>query len=451
MKVTNWRKTVGVSLLAAGLWSPSQAQAVNIAIGDPSFEAYVVPQSGPGSHYAYSDLYRPTSAWIDDLDMSEQDDGEGNWIYDATYSESGTLRGAPRTGNQAMHGRFSYNMQKVSNVFEAGKTYTFSIYAQGHSETFEPFDEGRSHLYLFNGSQPFDHDTALKSKLFSTKTGDYPIRPAGSSAALSRAIWQKISISHTVYSDSPELGQPIGIGFYGGADATFDDAALSADVTILTLEVNTTNGATRIVNQTGQPVSLDYYQITSAGNSLNTAGWNSLQTQNLAGFPAGNGSGNGWEKAGGADDGALGESYLAANSQLAAAGVLNLGSAFSVGDPQDLNFQYAQATSSRNADFNNNGVVDGNDFLAWQRGLGSMGAGVTKASGNANTDQIVNAADLAVWRNEFGNTAIPTDPGQLVRGHVRYVTSFALAAVPEPSSVVLVGIGLAGIAMKRRR
>src|SRR5690606_22223060 len=131
---------------------------------------------------------------------------------------------------------------------------------------------------------------------------------------------------------------------------------------------NTTNGQTRIVNQTGQTVSLDYYQITSAGNSLNPAAWNSLQTQNLAGFPAGNGAGNGWEKAGGANDGAIGESYLDANSQLAAAGVLNLGAAFSVGDPQDLRFHYAQATSSRNADFNSDGVVDGNDFLAWQRG-----------------------------------------------------------------------------------
>ncbi|WP_428307715.1 PEP-CTERM sorting domain-containing protein [Lacipirellula sp.] len=451
MKITNWRRTVGVSLIAAGLWAPSQAQAVDIPLGDPSFEAYVVPQSGPAAHYAYSDLYRPTSAWIDNLDLEGQDDGDGNWIYDATYAEGATLRGAPRTGVQAMHGRFGYNMQKVSNVFEAGKTYTFSIYAQGHSLTTVEFDEARSFLYLFNGSQPFAEETSLTFKKFSTNTGDYPIRPVGSSAALSKALWQKVSISHTVYSDSPELGQPIGVGFYGGADVTFDDAALSADVTILTLEVNTTSGATRIVNQTGQPVSLDYYQITSAADSLNKAAWNSLQTQNLAGFPAGNGTGNGWEKAGAADDGAIGESFLTGNSQLAAAGTLNLGAAFSVGDPQDLNFQYAQATNSRTADFNGNGVVDGSDFLAWQRGNGTVGAGATKASGNANTDQLVNAADLAIWKSEFGNSAIPKTPGQLVRGNVRYVTSFAVAAVPEPSSIALVGLGVAGFALKRRR
>lgn len=449
MKVTNWRKTVGVSLVVAGLWAPSQARAVDIPLGDPSFEAFVVPQSGPAAHYAYSDLYRPTSAWVDDLDMSEQDDGEGNWMYDATYSETGTLRGAPRTGTQAMHGRFSYNMQKVSNVFEAGKTYTFSIYAQGHSETNEVFDEARSFLYLFNGSQPFAEETSLTFQKFSTKTGDYSIRPVGSTAAQSRALWKKISISHTTYSDSPELGHPIGVGFYGGADVTFDDAALSADIKILTLEVNTTNGATRIVNQTGQPVALDYYDITSASNSINKAGWNSLQNQNLAGFPAGNGSGNGWEKAGAADDGAIGESFLTGNSKLAAAGTVSLGAAFAVGDPQDLRFQYAQVTSSSpNADFDANGVVDGADFLVWQRGFGSPGA--TKANGDANGDQLVNAADLAVWRGEFGGSGAST-PGQLVRGHVRYVTSFTVAAVPEPSAIVLVGLGVAGLAWKRRR
>jgi hypothetical protein len=461
MKVSNWRRTVGVSLVAAGLWAPSQAQAVDIPLGDPSFEAYVVPQSGPAGHYAYSDTYRPTSAWVDNLDLAGQDDGDSNWLYDSTYAEAGTLRGAPRTGTQAMHGRDQYSMQKVANVFEAGKTYTFSIYSQGDDNSEIAGDNisgagwaSRAWLYLFDGSKPFTEADSLTYSRFSPagdrfNRDDFVNRTPGSTAAQSRAAWRQISVSHTVYSDSPELGKPIGVGFFGGFDAGFDDASLSVDVKILTLEVNTTNGTTRIVNQTGQPVSLDYYEITSASNSINKAGWNSLQNQNLAGFPAGNGSGNGWEKAGAADDGAIGESYLTGNSKLAAAGTVNLGVAFAVGDPQDLRFQYAQVTtSSPNADFNANGVVDGADFLIWQRGFGSSGA--TKASGDANADQLVNAADLAVWRGEFGGSGAST-PGQLVRGHVRYVTSFAVAAVPEPSSIVLVGLGVAGLAIKRRR
>jgi hypothetical protein len=451
MKVFNWRKKLGVSLVAAGLLSPASARALDIPIGDPSFEAFVVPGSGPAGGYAYSDLYRPTSAWIDDQDMDTQDDGDGNWMYNAAYGETGTKRGAPRTGNQAMHGRFGYSTQEVANVFEAGKTYTFSIYAQGHDDTNVDADEARSYLYVFNGSNLFAEETSLTFRKYSSKTGDYINRPVGATAAQSRALWQKISISHTVHTGNSEIGQPIGVGFWGGPDVTFDDAALSVDTTILTLEVNTTNGAVRVRNETGKTVSLDYYEITSAGDSLNEAGWTALQNQAVPGFPAGNGSGNGWEKAGAADDGAIGESYLEANSRLAAGGVLNLGAAYSLGDPQDMVFHYAEATSSRRADFDVDGDVDGSDFLSWQRGLGSQGAGVTVASGNANTDLTVNEADLNVWRGEFGNTPIPTEAGTLVRGHVRYVTAFSVSAVPEPASVVLVGLGIASVACIGRR
>ena len=67
------------------------------------------------------------------------------------------------------------------------------------------------------------------------------------------------------------------------------------------MEVNTTTGQMTLKNQTGQPVNIDYYEVTSASDALNATGWNSFQEQNAAGFPAGNGSGNGWEQAGGSD------------------------------------------------------------------------------------------------------------------------------------------------------
>jgi hypothetical protein len=463
MKVTNWRKRICRTLVAAGMLSPAAAYAVDIPLGDPSFEAYVVPTTGPSAGYAYASEYRPTSAWVGNPDDAagplDGGPGDSNWIYNASYAEGATKRGAPRTGNQAIHGRAHYSGQEVAQVFEAGKTYTFSLYAQGHSNT--GIDnpnagwDSRVWLYIYDGNLAFFEPDALQFARYSPagdalNRNDFINRPASSTAAQSRALWQKISISHTVHEAAPEIGSPIGVAFWAGFDATIDDASLSVDTTILTLEVNTTNGAVRIVNQTGRPVSLDYYDIASDAGSLNEAGWNSLQNQNLAGFPAGNGSGNGWEEAGGANDLALGESFLKGNSQLASAGAVNLGNAFDVGGFQDLLFHYAEAKPELEADFNANGVVEGSDFLSWQRGLGSFGAGVTTASGNANTDLTVNAQDLAIWEEQYGNTTVPSDPGTLVRGHVRYVTSFA-AAIPEPSSALIAAWSVVGAMAFRKR
>jgi hypothetical protein len=53
------------------------------------------------------------------------------------------------------------------------------------------------------------------------------------------------------------------------------------------------------------------------------------------------------------------------------------------------------------ADFDDDGIVDGADFLAWQRGFGKT-SGAQPADGDANGDQIVDGSDLAVWRGQFG-------------------------------------------------
>ena len=52
------------------------------------------------------------------------------------------------------------------------------------------------------------------------------------------------------------------------------------------------------------------------------------------------------------------------------------------------------------ADFVDDGQVNGLDFLTWQRGFGSTNA--SKAEGDATGDQLVDGADLAVWQAEFG-------------------------------------------------
>jgi hypothetical protein len=85
-----------------------------------------------------------------------------------------------------------------------------------------------------------------------------------------------------------------------------------------------------------------------------------------------------------------------------------------------------------NADFNADGKIDGNDFLVWQRNLGS---GTTLAQGDADGNGTVNAADLAIWRTQFGNTG----------------ASASVGAVPEPAGLCLAGMALAALGAFRRR
>ncbi len=220
MKVTRWWKKLSAAIVAAGIWVPS-AYAINIPLGDPSFEAYVVPSIG----YAYSNEYRPTSAWVDDLDSPPgytQDDGHSAWLYNAVYAESTTFtkRPSPRTGNQAMHGLVNYNAQETSAVFEAGKTYTFSIWAQNDVDLNET---NGLFMYIFDGNVPFSDANSLTSHLFTT---EIPARGAAMSDVQSQANWVKLSIQHFVAAGAPEIGHPVGVGFFARKDSAVDDASL---------------------------------------------------------------------------------------------------------------------------------------------------------------------------------------------------------------------------------
>ena len=56
-------------------------------------------------------------------------------------------------------------------------------------------------------------------------------------------------------------------------------------------------------------------------------------------------------------------------------------------------------------------------------------------------------ASLALDFVEFDNVA----PGQWNEGQIRFNSDVPVAAVPEPSTVLLLALGLAGIALGRRR
>ncbi len=88
----------------------------------------------------------------------------------------------------------------------------------------------------------------------------------------------------------------------------------------------------------------------------------------------------------------------------------------------------ASENAPLNADFDGSGIVDGRDFLVWQREFGTT-SGAQTTDGDADNDQDVDEDDLTVWKNQYGSPA-PLS---------------AAAAVPEPSSLLacLMGAWLA--------
>jgi hypothetical protein len=222
------------------------AYAVNIPLGDPSFEDYTVPAVDGFAYaqpiYTYVGAYRPPttgnpSAWVDDLDSpagSVQDDGNSNWIYNAAYGESSAAhrRAAPRTGVQAMHTLGNYNAQETSAVFQANTTYTFSMWAQGDIDaTVAAGSAGTSRifLYIFDGTVPFSEANSLIFKRYAPDTGDFVNRGPTMTPAQSAANWQKISLSYTVLPGSSVIGHTVGVAFWGGPDGAVEDATLEAN------------------------------------------------------------------------------------------------------------------------------------------------------------------------------------------------------------------------------
>jgi hypothetical protein len=142
-------------------------------------------------------------------------------------------------------------------------------------------------------------------------------------------------------------------------------------------------------------------------------------------------------------------------------------------------------------DFNSDGLVDGKDFLIWQSGVGPN-PGIDKSTGDANLDLVIDNADLELLKTAYGtNTQVETGlnategptagdiwfflmgrqnglgnngnflpiwnwhEGQSFalrpHGTLTFVGPAAAAAVPEPTSLLLVALGLVPLGVLRRR
>jgi hypothetical protein len=140
-------------------------------------------------------------------------------------------------------------------------------------------------------------------------------------------------------------------------------------VITLTLRVDPATGQAQIQNNSTEDIALSSYRIASVGNALSPSGWDPIASGTpIPGFPQGNGTGNGWE--------------------------IPPGGGTIAGD------------------YNNNGKVDGADYVVWR-----------------NTN-INGAAGYTTWRSNFGATGSGNggDPNELVEWYLTGESTLAIGS-----------------------
>ncbi|QDV73971.1 dockerin type I domain-containing protein [Botrimarina mediterranea] len=257
-------------------------------------------------------------------------------------------------------------------------------------------------------------------------------------------FYNDVSQGFGVFAWSEDMANFIGIDSRDGAAVQYDNftvETVDAAINPLRLQINTGTGAVSIA---GGDVAndLDFYEVQSASAGLVAGAFDGLG--GAAGFPTGNGSGNGWELNGVQTTSLLSESYLQSSSTFAAGGAaISLGSIYNTSlDARDLEFYYETPTGQRLRgyveyisgvlpDFNSDGKVDAADYTVWRDNEG-ITTGATLAQGDANGDGAVNSADYLAWKTQYGATAAPA------------------LAVPEPVTLASALLGLFALLTGRR-
>jgi hypothetical protein len=188
----------------------------------------------------------------------------------------------------------------------------------------------------------------------------------------------------------------------------------------IVMTVNLATGEAVLLNETPFTQEVEGYTVTSELGLINTAGWDSFETQGI--------DGGDWF-ATPAEVDRLTEIQDNGTTTFDQSTSYSLGEIFSLGEEQDLKFEFLLAGESElreglvvyvlPGDFDNDLDVDGRDFLMWQRG---------------DSPNPLSAEDLADWQAGYG-TVINS--------------SLAAVSVPEPTCAVLVAL-IIGLSISSR-
>ncbi len=336
MKILNWRRALAAALTAGGMIVPTTLLAADLQVNlvnDPGFENVDTQDPGPFTSVRLLD-------WTD---ADADDDDHFAYPYSVNYSG---IPAPPGAASYHFTGGFSTTSGSatITQSFDVSAGDSGALIATGNarydlrgffSTYFDQGDASRARARFLNpsmvelgsadiGGQPFLLGLPLVGgKRYWGQDAHRGILPVGTATVAIDIIPDGSATNYDGYVDQLD----------------FRVGGLPNDIA-LALQVNTTNGQARMNNLTGEDIDFKYYEIASATGSLDPDAWSSLQEQNLSGFPAGNGTGNGWEEAGGVSDNILAESYLVGSSLLASGQKVNLGAPFVTAAPQDLVFRY---------------------------------------------------------------------------------------------------------------
>ena len=506
MKILNWRKALARALVTAGLVLPASAFAAELQVNlvnNPGFET--VDANDPGPFTSVRAL-----GW-DDADGDLDD----NFAYPYSSNYSGDPA-PPGAGDYHFSGGFGTvrGEATITQSFDVSSGDSGALIATGNAQYdlrgffstyFTQADGSLAQARFLDNSQ---------NELGRVNVGGLDFLN-GLPAVGGRRFWGQDAARGTLPVGTATVAVDIvaatGTGNHDGYvdQIDFRIGGLPNDIA-LALQVDTNTGRARLNNLTSDPIDLKYYEIASSSGALAPGGWTSLQDQNLPGFPAGNGTGNGWEESGGSSASILAESYLLGSSNLTVSTTVGLGTPVADTSSGDLIFRYglnnglllhgvvelvdgfgalpcdfntddacdiqdldalvaAVVANSSDPTFDLNG--DGNVTLAdvtaetdgWLRQAGeeNLGPGLSYLAADINLSGAVDVSDFNVWNsNKFQSTGL-WSLGDLNADGVTDVADFNVwnglkfessspASVPEPTGALVLFVSAAAIVVRQR-
>ena len=206
---TNMRTigVISVMVLALGFWMAGSARAMDITVGDPSFEEATIANND----WVYINYNVPP--WI-------CSSGTTSGAWTARNYSSGVSYGYPQTGHNSLtYTEFNnwHVYQTLAATYKDGYEYTLSCWSTNHLNT-----SGTITLSLTDGVNFADENLAIGSSGPQT----IPIQ--------SGIIWHEYT--YTYIAKPEDDGKTIGIQFQGGPDTNFDDVTLEENKSILTVK-----------------------------------------------------------------------------------------------------------------------------------------------------------------------------------------------------------------------